>query len=198
MKKLVLCSMVLLLMLGAVSCSKNDMIINAEDITEDTFLAKKSGELQVATVEDFDKEYYELDELEEFIKKEINTYNQKTGAEKISIDNIVTKDRKAIMVLSYTGMEPYSTFNGISAAYFNGGVENVNLELPTTLINAKNNSLASTKEVLLNQKYKILVLNEPYDIIVDGNVKYYSEGATLQEDNEVQGATEGMTIVVFK
>ncbi|MBP1754394.1 MAG: hypothetical protein H6Q59_792 [Firmicutes bacterium] len=44
----------------------------------------------------------------------------------------------------------------------------------------------------------MLVINEPYDIIVDGTIKYYSENATYVDDNKLQGAAEGMTIVVFK
>ncbi|HWT76326.1 MAG TPA: hypothetical protein VN258_16630 [Mobilitalea sp.] len=198
MKRLVLCAIALLLMFGAVSCSKDKMIIKTDDISGNTFLAKANGQLQVATVEDFDKSYYKLSELEEFIKKQIDLYNQKSGKERVTINDIQEKDQKAIMILSYDTMESYSTFNDISAAYFNGGISEIALELPTTLINSKSNSLASTKEVLQNDKYKILVLNEPYNIIVDGSVKYYSEGASLTDNNEVQGAPEGMTIVVFK
>jgi hypothetical protein len=41
-------------------------------------------------------------------------------------------------------------------------------------------------------------MNEPYEIIVDGTIKYYSENATYIDDNKVQGPAEGMSIVVFK
>jgi hypothetical protein len=72
------------------------------------------------------------------------------------------------------------------------------MDLPSTLINAKNDSLASTEEILQNEKYKILVLNEPYNIVVDGKVKYYSENAVYVDENTIQGAAEGMTVVVFR
>lgn len=198
MKKLILCTIMLLSILGIAGCSKENIVLTADEISENTILAKEDGVLQVATVEDFDKEYYKLNELEDFISTEINTYNEAAGEKKITLEDVQLRDSKAIMLLTYAGMEPYSTFNDVTAAYFSGGTENVTLDLPTTLVNAKNDSLVSTEEVLQNQKYKVLVMYEPYNIIVDGKVKYYSEGAALVEDNEVKSTPEGMTVVVFK
>ena len=37
-----------------------------------------------------------------------------------------------------------------------------------------------------NSKNKVLVVYEPYDIIVEGDVKFYSDNATLIEDNKVK------------
>ena len=198
MKKLILCTILLFLAFGAVSCSKDKISITPEEITVNTLIARTNGNLQVATVEEFDKNYYKIEELKSFIEKEIDAYNKKTGEEKITVDTIEAHDGKAVMVLSYNGMEPYSTFNEVPAAYFNGGLKEVSLDLPTTLINASNESLASTKEIIQNEKYKILVLYEPYDIIVEGKVKYYSENAEILEENKVKGAAEGLTVVVYK
>lgn len=198
MKKLVLCTIMLLLVLGTAGCSKEEIFITTDEITSDTLLAKANGQLQVATVEDFDKSYYNLSELEDFVKKEIDRYNQSAGETKVTMDDVQLSNGKAVMLLSYTGMDQYCTFNDAAAAYFNGGIAENPLELPTTLINTKNESLASTEEVLQNEKYKVLVMNEPYDIIVDGKVKYYSENAKLMEDNKVQTTEEGITVVVFK
>lgn len=198
MKKQILCAIVLLMMLGAAGCTKEEKFITADDVSVNTMLAKSNGVLQVATIEDFDKSYYKLSELEEFVAQEIDTYNQKAGGDKIKVDDVLQRDNKAIMILTYSGMDQYANFNEVTAAYFTGGVENVAIDLPTTLVNTKNDSLASTQEILQDEKYKILVLNEPYNIIVDGSVKYYSENAVLVDDNTVQGAAEGMTVVVFR
>jgi hypothetical protein len=197
MKKLVLCT-ILLLLLGTAGCSKEDLNLTAEEISVDTLLAKANGELQVATVEDFDKSYYNLSELEEFAANEIDLYNQAAGDDKITIKDIRISAGKAVMLLGYTGMDQYANFNEVTAAYFNGGIKENPLELPATLVNSKNGSLASTEEILQNDKLKVLVMNEAYDIIVDGKVKYYSENAVLVEDNIVQSATDGMTVIVFK
>jgi uncharacterized lipoprotein NlpE involved in copper resistance len=198
MKKTVLYTMLLLLVMGIMGCSNKKESINVEDVTVSTILAKTNGKLQVATVEDFGKTYYKLSELQDYITGEVSSYNKKAGGEKITIDDIQLREGKAIMLLTYTGMDQYAAFNKVTAAYFNGGVKDNPLKLPATLISTKNKSLASTEEVLQNDKYKIIVMNEPYEIIVDGKVKYYSDNAKLLDDNKVQSAAEGMTIVVFK
>ncbi len=196
MKKIVLCTIALLVMLGAVGCTNEELRV--DNVKVNTIAAKSNGKLQVATIEDFDKNYYDLQELKEYITEQVDAYNKKAGEDKIKIDDVEKKDEKAVMILSYSGMDHYATFNEVSAAYFTGGVGDISLKLPSTLIDAKNGSLASTDEILKNEKFKILVLNEPYRIVTDGKVKYYSEKATLVDDNKVDGASEGMTIVVFK
>lgn len=198
MKKLALCILMLLVILGTAGCRKEEKFITADEVTENTILAKSNGILQVATVEDFSKSYYELSELKKFITGEIDAYNKKAGGEKITIDDVKLRSGKAIMLLNYTGMDQYAAFNEVSAAYFSGGVENVGLDLPETLVTAKDGALASTQEVLKDSKYKILIMNEPYHIVVDGKVKYYSDNAKMVDNSTIEGAAEGMTIVVFK
>ncbi|MDF2511240.1 MAG: hypothetical protein K0S04_1106 [Herbinix sp.] len=196
MKKIVLCATMLFLMLGAVGCTNEELRV--DKVTANSIVAKSNGKLQVATIEDFDKNYYDLDELREYIEEQVDTYNKTAGDEKITVDDVDKKDDKAVMILTYSGMDQYANFNEVSAAYFTGGVGDISLKLPSTLIDAKNGSLASTDEILKDEKFKFLVLNEPYHIVTDGKVKYYSEKATLVDENEVDGAAEGMTIVVFK
>lgn len=198
MKKFALCTMLLLLILGTAGCNKEEKFITADEVTTDTILAKANGVLQVATVEDFDKSYYNLGELQDFISQKIDAYNKKIGSEEIKVDDVKLKGGKAVMLLTYTGMDQYASFNNVTAAYFNGGITENPLDLPATLVSVKDGSLASTQEVLQNGKYKILVMTEPYDIIVDGKIKYYSENAVLTEDKTIKGAEDGMTIVVFK
>lgn len=198
MKKLILSTIMLLMLVTIAGCTKEDLTITPDEISVNTFLAKSTGELQVATVENFDKDYYDLKELEDFVTAQIETYNAKAGEKKITVNDVQKREDKAIMVLTYSGMEAYATFNEVTAAYFIGGTPNVSLDLPSTLINTKNDSLASTEEVLQNNKYKILVLKEPYTIVVDGKVKYYSENAVFVDENTIQAAEEGLTVVVFR
>jgi hypothetical protein len=198
MKKLILCAIMLLFILGTAGCSKEDVKLTADNVTTNTILAKSNGVLQVATIEEFNKPYYNLNELEDFIANEVAVYNKAAGEQKVTIEDVKLNDGKAVLLLTYSGMDQYANFNDAVAAYFNGGVSEVPLDLPATLVSEKNGSLASTQEIIGNNKLKILVMNEPYEIIVDGTIKYYSENATYVDDNKVQGATEGMTIVVFK
>ncbi len=198
MKKLALFAMVLLLLPALTGCSGKEKSIKAENVTGSTMLARTDGRIQVATMENFDKSYYDIKELQGFVDKQISSYNKSAGGNKITIDKVNVINNKAVMLLTYSGMDQYATFNKVTAAYFNGGVKDIALALPATLVNAKDEALASTKEVIANEKYKILVLTEPYHIVVDGKVKFYSENAKLVDSNEVEGASEGMTVVAYK
>jgi hypothetical protein len=151
-------------------------------------------------VDTFDKPYYNLTELEEFAKNEINLYNQKAGSERVKMDDVSLKSGNAVVLLSFEGMGDYAGFDQAQSAYFNGGAYDLTkdtMNLPDTLLNAKDKSAVPIGEILNNEKYKVLVMNEPYNIIVDGTVKYYSDNATLADKNMVNGG-EGTTVVVFK
>lgn len=200
MKKLILCTIMLLSMIGIAGCSKEEIFITTEDVSGNTMLAKANGIIQVATVEEWDKAYYNLNDLEEFVKKEVNAYNQSAGGDKVTIDEggLALNKGKAIMLLTYTGMDQYTEFNQVSAAYFNGGVANIPISLPDTLVSVKDNANSNTSEVVQNSKYKVLVINEPYEVIVDGSLMYYSNNAVINGDNKLQSAEDGMTVVVYK
>lgn len=198
MKKLTLSTIVLILILGIAGCSGKTKSIDIKDLETSTLLARENGEIQVATIEEFGETYYKLSELQDYIDEQVAAYNKKAGTDKVKVNDVEIVKDKAVMLLTYSGMDQYAAFNEVTAAYFNGGVKDNPLSLPNTLVNAKDEALASTQEVIQDESYKVLVLNEPYHIVVDGKVKFYSENATMTDSNEVEGALEGMTIVVFK
>ncbi|MBP1754393.1 MAG: hypothetical protein H6Q59_791 [Firmicutes bacterium] len=113
MKKWFLCTILLLLVLGTAGCRKEEKFLTADDITTNTLLAKSNGVLQVATVEEFDQTYYKLSELKDFISKEIDTYNKAAGEDKITLDDVQLNGGKAIMLLTYSGMDQYAGFNDV-------------------------------------------------------------------------------------
>jgi len=198
MRRVLLNALLLLGMLTFAACSSREKSLNADEITVNTILAKANGVLQVAIVEDFDKPYYNVDELKAFVTKEIEAYSKKAGDGKVKLDEVKQKGNKVIMLMTYSGMDQYTAFNKVTAAYFNSGIENLKLALPATLKNTSNESVTATKEVIQTAGYKVLVLNEPYEIVVEGKVKYISENAKLLENDKVSSAAGQMTVVVFK
>ncbi len=202
MKRITYIVIIFLLILGATGCAKKTKYINANDVTESTLLARANGSLQVASVENFDKQYYDLNELNDFIGKEVDAYNDKAKAENIKVDKIDEKEidgkKCVVMLLSYAGMKDYSNFNSVLAAYFHGGTKDVSFELPDKLVSAGKGESKPTADIINNSDYRVLVVNEPIHIVVSGKVKFYSENAKKIDGNEVKSAAEGMTVVVFK
>lgn len=198
MKKPVLCMLLLLCVLSAAGCRKEEIFITSEDVTTNTMLVKRNGQIQTAIVEDFSKTYYNLTELNEFVSKEVKAYNQKAGSDEVVIEDLELKNGKAVMILSFSGMAHYSAFNNVSAAYFSTDTKNVAIELPEQYVSTKNGSRVNREEAMKNGKNQVLVVYEPYEIIVEGDIKYYSENASLGEDNRLDSIGEEATVVIYK
>ena len=117
MKKLSFLFVMMLLLTTLAGCKKGNVTIKTSEIEQNTMLVKSDGTIQVATVEDFNQDYYDLNELENFIKDNITKFNQKVGNDKaIVLDSLDKKKDKAIMVLEYANMEFYAQFNEVEAA----------------------------------------------------------------------------------
>lgn len=197
MKKVLLYTFLLLSFIMLNGCKKEEIFLTADDVTANTFLIKRNGSLHVAIVEDFDKSYYNLSELNEFVAKEVNAYNQKVGSEEVTIEELELKNGKAVLILGYSKMAHYSAFNNMPAAYFGAG-QDVDLELPSQYVDAKKNTVVDEETAMKNDKNKVLVLYEPYEIIVEGDVRYYSDNAELVDKNKVRSMNENMTVVIYR
>lgn len=198
MKKVLLYAFILLTFILMNGCKKEEIFLTPEEITANTFLIKRDGSLHVAIVEDFDKSYYNLSELNEFVAKEVNAYNDKVGSKEITIEKLELKNGKVVMILGYTKMAHYSAFNSMPAAYFGTDTQDVALELPSQYVDAKKNTAVDKDTAMKSKKNKVLVLYEPYEIIVEGDIKFYSENATLLDKNKIRSMDENMTVVIYR
>ncbi|HHU72300.1 MAG TPA: hypothetical protein GXZ21_09765 [Clostridiales bacterium] len=197
MKRFFLCVILVLGLVMMTSCSKEELILTADAIDADTILAKKNGEIQAATVEGFDKNYYNLNELNEFVTAEIDAYNLSSGGANVTLNELQRKGEDVVMIISYTGMKHYAEFNKVIGAYFNGGKSDIAMDLPDTLINVKNGSGENTSELLQNENLRFLVIDEPSNVLVDGKVQFISDNLDVS-NNTIQGVSEGRKVIVFK
>ncbi|NLZ82672.1 MAG: hypothetical protein GX915_03295 [Clostridiales bacterium] len=197
MKRLFLCVILILGLIGMTGCTKEELTLTAEAIEVDTILAKNNGEIQAATVEGFDKGYYNLNELTEFITAEIDAYNLSSGGANVTMNELQRKGENVVMIISYAGMKHYAEFNKVIGAYFNGGKSDVAMDLPEKLINVKNGSGENTSEILQDDKLRFLVIDEPSDVLIDGKVQFVSDNLDIS-NNKIQSVSEGRKVIVFK
>ena len=198
MKRVLIGVISILSILMLAGCSKKEIFISTDNVTDNTILVKRDGSLYVAIAEEFDKSYYNLDELNEFITKEVNSYNDKQGSKEVTIEELELKNGKAVMILGYTKMAHYSAFNNVPAAYFSSDTENVALELPSQYLDARKNTQVDKDTAFKSGKNQVLVLYEPYEIIVEGDIRYYSDNATLVDESKLKSDSEEMTVVIYK
>ncbi len=198
MKKLTLCAILVICFSMLAGCKREEIVIKVEDVQTNTVLVKNDRTVQAATVEAFDKQYYNLSELNNFIIEQMNKYNSEVGEEAITLNSLEQKDGNAVLILNYTSLEHYQQFNKVETTLASmTSAQNGEITIPDVFISAKDGSYISKDVALKNSKYNVLVLNENTDVIVDGSIKYYTN-AVLVSSSKLQTGTEGETIVIYK
>lgn len=195
MKRLAFLSVMVLMIVTLAGCKKGNVSIKTSEIEANTMLIKSDGSVQVATVEEFKESYYDLDELKEFINKNLTEFNQKVGNETaVVLDSLDQRKGNAIMVLHYANMAYYAEFNDTDAKLYTSVADAK--QLPETLINAQEDGSMSKNDVLSLEDAKAVSLSEEYHLIVSGKIKCYTNG-TIIDKNEIQTTTDG-TVVVYE
>lgn len=198
MKKITLCTILTIFLILLVGCKKADIVIKVEDVHTNTILMNDDGTVQAATVEEFNKDYYNLTELNTFITEQINSYNSTNGEDAIKISTLELNGDNAILILDYTSIQHYAAFNEVEAYYSTiANIKNDQIALPDVFVSAADGAYTSDEVALKNDNYQILILNENTDVLVDGSIKYYSN-AVLINKSKLQTASEGVAYVIFK
>lgn len=198
MKKILLYAILALCLVFAVGCKKKNRVITADEVESNTILVKNNGTVQAATVETFDKNYYNLDELKSFVTEEINKYNQKNGQDSIVMDSLTLKDGNAIMILTYSDMKHYNAFNKVESTLTTAAdALGRDLKLPEAYLSAKDGAYASPDVALKNDDYMILVLNEKTNVIVDGTIKFFANGK-MSGKSSFETGSEEQSVIIYK
>lgn len=179
-------------------CSKKeDQLLNASEVETNTILVGSDGAVQSAIVEDFDKEYYNQEELEQFIRIRLKKYNASMGADSVAMDSLEVVDGKVRVVFNYKDMGAYSNFNKVDAGLYTME-EAINEHiLPDTLTEAKKSKEVAAGDVEKNKKLKVAVIYEPVDVAVNGSIAYYNGGALLN-NSTIQATGDGAAVIVYK
>lgn len=89
-----------------------------------TISVQKNGSIKQTIVEQFERSYYDVDELSEMAQEKIDQFNN--GTENIVCDSIKTKDGKIIVEITYQTGTDYADFN--NRELFSGTVEEAEAE----------------------------------------------------------------------
>ena len=194
MKKFILSLIVFVMVTAMVSCSKQELILTFEDVSENTILVKSNGIIQVNS-RNLIGITTAFRNLRSLLRKKL-MYNQEIGQEEVVIDDVLLKG-KAIVILTYSGMAHYSGFNNVRAAYFRSDIEEIPLQLPEKVVDVKKDELINFDSAL-DGKNQVLVLYEPYEVIVEGDIKYYSDNASIEGDNKARSMGNDPTVIIYK
>jgi len=179
MKKKITALMVSLGMILLTGCQNMGTV----DVT--TLQIKNDGTIYATHVEDFDKSYYDIDELEISIDTLIAEYNREAGENSITVDKVQQKDTKAIVKMEYSSAKNYNDFNRVP--FFVGAVDVAYLagyEFDELTSVSGDGSTISLKEAD-KAGYIVVAVQEKINIKVPGKVLYTSDTVSLVSAKKV-------------
>ncbi len=186
--------------------------VNLANVTESTVGINADGSVDEVVIESFDKDYYSLEELTDFVNEAVAVFNeanpqeqpenQKNGeaAAAITVQAVEENEdeKTARMALSYLNTDIYNGFNGTGLQFMS--VEEAASEdsiAGTDLISVKTGEPAAFGDLAGSEKLYVVCTSESLQIRTSGRIVYYSEAASLIDDHTVSTA-EGQSVIVFK
>ncbi len=176
MRRIISISLVCLLMTGLFSaCGKS---LEAD---RDTVYIQKRGAIISAAIADFDKDYYDEEELKAFAEERVQEYQEEHGKNSVTIDKFSVEEGTAKLYMKYAGYEDYQEFNEVTL--FSGTVPQAlaaGFTFDTDFTKIKDGKAAGSVEntEVVDTDYKVVVLSEKVEVKVDGSVQYMSSDYT--------------------
>ena len=162
MKKVISVSLICLLMTGLLSACGNSLTAD-----RDTVYVQKKGKVICAAISEFDKEYYDAEELRKYIEERVQAYQEEHGKKSVGIEEFTVEDKVAKLYMKYEDCESYQDFNEVTL--FSGTV-------PQALAAGFNFNTEFTE--IKDSDCKVVILSEKIDVKVDGTVQYISSDYT--------------------
>lgn len=171
--------------------------LSAGDLERNTLSVSKKGLIQDAMVETFDKSYYSDGELKEYLEGVVASYNNTAGKDSVTMDSFKVEDGTASAVFTYQNIGHYKSLTESELAYQT--LDDMEGELAGDFLDMEGNtiSLDDIKGIKDASKYNVLVLQDAFDVIVEGTIQYYSNCDVLG-DSSVHTQGDAASVIIFK
>ncbi len=179
-------------------------------VTSNTVEAAKDGRLIAYIVEDFDKDYYDINELAEMVAAEADAYNRnnaspfaEAGQSPVQVEKVMMAEdgsAKAVVALSFRDAAVYRDYMGTELFY--GTVSQAmqaGYDLEGRLFDVKKGTELAKDKLEKNADRMVLIIREQVMIRTEGKVLSLSSNAVLTEQGYVDAtADEGTKYIIIK
>jgi hypothetical protein len=189
-----------------VGCSKKP---EPGPITETTLVVAINGSITYYLVEDFDKDYYDVLELNRMAAEEAAAYNEALGrsaqedplVEVLSVEMVRDGSQKVVLQYALRDAEAFTDFFGFQLFY--GTIAQAgarDLLIPEGIYDTGDTShILHQTELSALSNWHVIITNGKGKVIPPKSPKYLNTGARLQEDGSVAlDAEEGEMFIIFK
>lgn len=162
-----------------------------------TIYIKGDGSVESISIETFDKEYYHEEELKAFIEEEVKAQQTERGEESIKIENFDVEKENAVLNMSYAGTEDYVEFTG---AVLEKGAYQASVKVEDIIFIQAKSGEAISEEPSDTEELSYIKIQDPEDIqvLIDGEILYYSEGAEYKDKNLVKIPAGKESMILYK
>lgn len=101
-----LCPVFMIAALCLSGCGKVSM-----DVDANTLYVDSNGKLTEVIVEDFEKDYYDEDELKTYIDDAVESYQNENGKSDVAVKKYEVKNQVAKLLVEYDSCDSYAAFN---------------------------------------------------------------------------------------
>ena len=185
----------LFMIFGLTGCGEKVVV----PVMEPTVEITEEGELIAYLVEDFDKEYYDLGELETMVREEVADFD-KEGMTVESVAMAADGSKKVVVALRFANSEIYADYFDVEA--FFGTVsqaQNAGYGLSAALTGVKDGEIFTEEDARKNSKRKILIIEGSVVVRCPKEVLYIGTNASLTEEGFVDCTeSEGLKLIIMK
>ena len=206
-KAIGLVMMLLLSTLLFTGCSKETVYV---PVTENTIEVTEEGRLIGYIVEPFEKEYYDITELETMVRSEIDDYNSakqdlvtEAGRVPILVEKVMMAEdgsKKAVVALNFQNAAVCADYTGCEI--FLGTVaeaKTAGYELENQLTAVKGGEALAGEQMQKEESKQILILKDAVSVRVTGKVQYLSANAKKTAEGFVDcTADEELKYIIYK
>ncbi|MEG1847871.1 MAG: hypothetical protein RRX92_08160 [Lachnospiraceae bacterium] len=170
-------------------CGKSDTV----DAT--TITVHKNGSVDSVILEEFEKDYYDEEELNTMVTETIATYNRENGDKKIKLQDVSVNNGIASSIMTYQDAIDYASFNEeiffsgtVAEAYDEGFDFDVQLTKATTKSPSEDTGTPETitkNDILTMGSMHIVIAEAPVHIRTYKNITYISENVSMVNEKEV-------------
>ncbi len=176
--------------------------VNTLEVTED-------GSLIGYIVEAFDKDYYDIQELDSMVRSEMDIYNEKkanlaagVGRVPIQVEKVMMAEdgsANAVVALNFANAAVYRDYMGKDIFY--GTVSQAvssGYTLTGMLNSVKDGAVFGTEQIVKDGEKSVLIVEDTVSIRVNDKVQYLSPNAKLTEEGFVDGTSEEPKYIITK
>ena len=200
--------LMIIMMLAMIGCVPQEEKI-VVPVTENTLEVTEEGALISYLVEDFDKDYYVLEELDAMVREEVAEYVadqglvSESGEAQMAVESVFMAEdgsKKVVVALRFANVSVYNDYYDTDLFY--GTVEDAvahGYELNAALTHVEDGELFGREDEQKNKRRMILITEESVMIRLPKKILYVGTNVAVTEAGFADGTqSEGLKLIITK